>query len=325
MRQYIIRRVLISLAVLLGISMALYSLIRAMPADYVTLSTSASQKITLEQKERLREIYGLNKGVLEGYAGWLINTLKGDFGISLIYARPVGEILARYMPVTVSVASIALFFEIMIGVPLGIVAAKHRNSKIDYAITAFVFIGISLPSFFFAAVLKKAFGFYGLNILPISGMLNPRVDYDSFTLEKLADYARHLILPITVFVFVSCGTWLRYTRASMIEALDSDYARTARAKGVPEFKVVYSHAFRNTLIPIITLLGGQLPVLFSGAMITENLFAIEGLGNIALKASNMSDVPYLMAFNMMLAFFTVLGYLISDVLYAVADPRIRLN
>jgi peptide/nickel transport system permease protein len=296
-----------------------------MPADYVTLSTSASQRITPEQKERLREIYGLNQGVIKGYIDWLSNALRGDFGVSLIYARPVGEILLKYMPVTFSVAFIALIFELLFGVPLGVLAAKYRNTKIDYIITAFVFIGISLPSFFFAAILKKTFGFYGFNILPISGMLNPRVTYDGFSFAKLADYARHLILPITVFVFINCGTWLRYTRASMIESLDSDYVRTARAKGVPEFQVVYSHAFRNALIPIATLLGAQLPVLFSGALITENLFAIEGLGNIALKASNMSDVPYLMAFNMTLAVFTILGYLISDILYAVVDPRIRLS
>lgn len=325
MRQFIIRRLLISIVVLLGVSMMLYTLVRSMPSDYVTLTTSTTQKITQEQKDHLRELFGLGDSIPVGYVKWLGNALKGDFGISLIYARPVGEVMMSAMPVTFSVAAIALFFEILLGIPLGIIAAKKRNTWVDYLITALVFIGISMPSFFLAAMLKRIFGYYGLNILPISGMLNPKVIYKTFTFAKLVDYFMHLIMPISVFVFVSAGQWLRYTRANMIETLSSDYVRTARAKGVPERVVVYSHAFRNTLITIVTLLGAQLPVLFSGALITENLFAIVGLGNIGLKASYMADVPYLMAFNMFLAVCTVVGYLISDILYAVVDPRIRLS
>lgn len=325
MRQYIIRRVLVSLVVLLGVSMMLYTLVRSMPSDYVTLTTSSTQKITQEQKDRLRELFGLADSIPVGYIKWLGNAVRGDFGISLIYAKPVGEVMASAMPVTFSVAAISLFFEILFGIPLGIVAAKKRNTWVDYLITAFVFIGISMPSFFLAALLKRTFGYYGLNILPISGMLNPKVIYKAFTFAKFIDYVQHLIMPIAVFVFVYTGQWLRYTRANMIEALSSDYVRTARAKGVPERTVVYSHAFRNTLITIVTLLGAQLPALFSGALITENLFAIVGLGHIGLNASYMGDVPYLMAFNMFLAVCTVVGYLISDILYAVVDPRIRLS
>ncbi len=325
MRQYIIRRILISIVVLLGVSMILYTLSRLMPADYVTLSTSTSTKITEEQRTHLREVYGLDKSIPEGYIGWLGKALQGDLGTSLIYARPVTEVMGHAMGTTFAISLIALFFELLLAIPLGIIAAKRRNTGTDYLITAFVFIGISLPSFFFAVLLKNAFGYYGLNILPISGMLNPRVIYDGFSLAKLLDYAQHLIMPITVFVLVSCGAWLRYTRANMIEALGSDYVRTARAKGVPEKTVVRSHAFRNTLVPIVTLLGAQLPGLFSGAIITENLFGIMGMGGIGLKAAEMADVPYLMAFNMFLAVCTVLGYLISDVMYAVVDPRIRLS
>lgn len=325
MRQYIIRRLLISIVVLLGVSMLLYVLVRSMPADYVTLTTSTTQKITQEQKDNLRNIFGLGDSIPVGYVKWLSRAIQGDFGTSLIYARPVGEVMMKAMPVTFAVALIALFFEILIGIPLGIIAAKKRNTWVDYVITAFVFIGISMPSFFLAALLKRTFGFYGFNLLPISGMLNPKVIYKAFTFSKFMDYAQHLIMPITVFVFLYAGQWLRYTRANMIEALSSDYVRTARAKGVPERTVVYSHAFRNTLITIVTLIGAQLPALFSGAIITENLFAIVGLGNIGLNASYMGDVPYLMAFNMFLAVCTVVGYLISDILYAVVDPRIRLS
>jgi peptide/nickel transport system permease protein len=325
MRQFILRRLLISLAVLAGVSMLLYALVRSMPADYVTLSTSAMQKVTQEQKDQLRRIYGLDKGLISGYMDWLRNALRGDLGTSLVFARPVSEIIKTYLPVTFTVSLLALIFELLFGIPLGIIAARRRNTAADHVITAGVFIGISIPSFFLAALLRRAFGFYGLNLLPTAGMLNPRIVYHGFSLAKLADYAQHLILPVAVFTIVHTGVWLRYTRANMIEALDSDYVRTARAKGVPERQVVYSHAFRNTLIPTVTLLGAQLPGLFSGAIIMENLFAIQGLGNIALKAANMSDIPYLMGFNMFLAVCTVAGYLISDILYAAADPRIRLS
>lgn len=326
MRQYIIRRVLIALIVLLGVSIMLYTLLRSMPSDYVSLATSTSPKMTDEMRAHLREIYGLDKSIIGGYFDWLKAALKGDLGTSLIFARPVTEIIKQYAPVTFSVAFIALVLELLIAIPLGILAARKQYTKTDYIITVCVFIGLSVPIFFLASVLKRSFGFYGLNILPQSGMLTARINYPKhMTWAKLMDYFRHLILPITCFVITGCGGMLRYTRTNMLDALSADYVRTARAKGVPERQVVYSHAFRNTLIPIVTLLGSSLPGLFSGAAITEGLFSLEGLGNIALRAANMADVPYMMGFNMFLAILTVLGYLISDILYAVVDPRVRLS
>lgn len=325
MRQYIVRRLLISVVVLIGVSMLLYALVRSMPSDFVSLSTSTSTKITEADRQHLREAFGLDKSIPRGYVDWLFSALRGDLGKSLHFARPVTEVMSSRIGVTFSISLLALFFELLLGVPLGILAARRRNSGVDYTITGFVFLGISLPSFFLAALLKKALGPTGLGLLPISGMLNARVIYNSLNLAKFLDYLRHFAMPVAVFVLTSCGVWLRYTRANMIEALNSDYVRTARAKGVPERKVVYSHAFRNTLIPIVTLLGGSLPGLFSGAIITENLFGLEGLGHAGLTASFMADIPYLMAFNMFLAICTVVGFLISDILYAVVDPRIRLS
>jgi peptide/nickel transport system permease protein len=324
-RSYIMRRLAVSIVVLIGISIIIYALVRSMPSDYVSMATSSSTKISEEQRNQLRAIYGLDKSIPAGYIDWLLQVARGNLGTSLVYARPVAEVIGKNMGITFTVALLSLFVELLLGIPLGILAAKRRNTTTDYIITAFVFIGISVPTFFLAALLKKWFGFGGLNWLPTAGMLNPRVIYKSFTYAKLIDYAKHLILPIAVFAITSCGVWLRYTRGSMIEALESDYVRTARAKGVPERVVVYSHAFRNTLIPIVTLIGASLPGLFSGAIITENLFGIQGLGNIAMKASQMSDVPYLMGFNMFLAICTIIGYLISDILYAVVDPRVRLS
>lgn len=306
--------------------MMLYALVRSMPADYVSLSTSSSQKITEEMRQNLRAIYGLDKGIVEGYFDWLWAALHGDLGVSLTRNRPVAEVIAEYAPVTFTVAFIALILELLIAIPLGIAASRRQYSKFDYAVTAFVFIGISMPIFFLAALLKRCLGPYGVNLLPISGMLTARVNYpDGMTMAKLIDYARHLILPIICFVVTGVGGYLRYVRTNMLDALSADYVRTARAKGLPENTVVYRHAFRNTLIPIVTILGGSLPGLFSGAAVTEGIFALEGLGNIALNASYMADIPYLMGFNMFLVVLTVVGYLITDILYAVVDPRVRLG
>lgn len=326
MKQYIIRRVAISFIVLIGVSIMLYSITRMMPSDYVSLSTSGNTQMTEEQLEHLRSLYGLDKGYVEGYLSWLNGVLHGDLGDSFKYKKPVVDIIKQYAPITFTVAFIALILEFLIAVPLGILAARKQYSKIDYIIVFVTFMGISLPIFFFAMILKAIFGPAGLDWLPISGMLTARVNYgDGMSWAKFLDYAKHLILPITCFVITSVGSLLRYTRTNMLEVLNADYVRTARAKGVSESKVIHKHAFRNTLIPIVTMIGGSLPGLFSGAAITEGLFAIEGLGKLALEASYMADIPYLMGFNMFLAVLTLAGTLLSDILYAVVDPRVRYS
>ncbi len=325
MKQYIIRRVIISFIVLIGVSIMLYALTRLMPSDFVDISTANNLKITQEQKDHLRKLYGLDTGIVEGYFSWLGNVLKGDLGTSLYYKKPVTYLIKKYAPVTFTVAFIALIIELLLAIPLGMIAATRQYSKFDYIIVIFTFMGISLPIFFFAVILKRVFGPLGLNLLPVAGMLNARVTYTGFTWAKLNDYARHMILPITCFVITNVGGLLRYTRTNMLEVLNSDYVRTARAKGLPQQVVYGKHAFRNTLIPIVTMVGGMLPALFSGAAITEGLFAIEGLGHMALNASYQADIPYLMGFNMFLAVLTLIGTLLADILYAVVDPRIRYS
>lgn len=231
MKQYIIRRILIALIVLFGVSLMLYTLIRLMPSDYVTLSTSNSIKMTDEIRDNLRAIYGLDKGIIAGYFDWLFKTLRGDLGHSLIFNKPVIEVIKQYAPITFSIAIIALVLQLLVAIPLGILAAKKQYEFTDYAITAAVFIGISLPTFFFAALLKKWFGFYGLNILPVSGMLTARVTYTGFTFAKFLDYSKHLILPILTFVITGSGGMLRYTRTNMLECLNADYIELLEQKG----------------------------------------------------------------------------------------------
>lgn len=322
MKQYIIRRLLISFVVLFGVSFLLYVIIRSMPSDYVTNITAGNPNVTAEMERRMREVYGLDKGILDGYLSWLWDAARGDFGVSFIYQKPVTEIIGRYAPITFALAFTALLLEMLLAIPLGIMAARKQYSRTDYVIVTIALMGISLPTFFFAGVLKRIFA-VGLGILPLSGMVNARASYEGFA--RIMDIAKHLVLPCTVFVITGVGGLLRYTRTNMLEVLSADYVRTARAKGLPERKVVGKHAFRNTLIPVVTLIGGMIPSLFSGAVITEGIFAIEGLGNIALNAVYNGDIPYLMGFNMFIAVLTLLGTLVADILYAVVDPRVRLG
>ena len=300
----------------------LYAICRTMPSDYVTLKTAGNPNVTKEMQDRMREVYGLDKGFMEGYLSWLGDAVRGDFGTSFVYQKPVIEIITKYAPITFALAAIAMFIEVLLAIPFGILAARKQYSKMDYTIVAIALMGISLPSFFFAAILKRIFA-VGLKVLPLSGMVDARASYEGFA--RIMDIGEHLILPITVFVITGVGSLLRYTRTNMLEVMNADYVRTARAKGLPEHTVIGKHAFRNTLIPIVTLIGGMIPGLFSGAVITEGIFSIEGLGNIALTAVNNGDIPYLMGFNMFIAVMTLLGTLIADVLYAVVDPRVRLS
>ncbi len=320
MKQYIIKRLLISILVLFGVSILLYGIAHMVPGDYVSNISSGNQNITPEMEQRMREAYGLDKGPVEGYISWLGDAIRGDFGTSFVYKEPVTSIIIKYMPATLALAGISMVLELLLAIPLGILAARRQYSFTDYTIVAIAIVGISLPSFFFAAVLKRVFAI-GLGVLPISGMVTARANFTGFAL--FADMAKHFVLPVTVFVLTSMGSYLRYVRTNMLEVLSADYVRTARAKGLPERKVIAKHAFRNTLIPIVTLFGSMIPALFSGAVITESIFALEGLGNIALKAVYAGDIPYLMGFNMFIAALTLIGTLVSDVLYAVVDPRVR--
>ncbi len=217
---------------------------------------------------------------------------------------------------------IAFVLELLIAIPLGVISAVKQYSKTDYTISVIALAGISLPTFFFATLLKLLFsvklgwfdlvGLYGRNYVQLS------------TLGKIGDMAYHLVLPIMTLVIISIGGLMRYTRTNMLEVLNADYIRTARAKGLSEGKVIYHHAFRNTLIPLVTIIGGSLPGLFSGALITETLFAIPGIGYISYQAMISGDIPFSMFFMTFIAVLTLASNLIADILYAVVDPRVRL-
>ena len=328
MFKYIIKRILISILILVGVSFVLYALLRCMPTDFVEQKIlnlyQAGATTSDEFIEQMYKTYGLDGTIIEGYFKWLGSALHLDFGKSFINQRPVlSEIFDKdRMGTSFFVAAVATVFEFLIAIPLGITAATHQYSLRDYIITILVLVGISLPSFFFGQLLKDIFA-NKLGWFPVSGMKTAGITYDS-AWEAFTDYARHMFIPILTVVILSIGARMRMTRTNMLEVLNSDYIRTARAKGLSENRVIYKHAFRNTMIPLVTSLAGLIPSLFSGAMITETVFDLEGIGKYALNAMTQGDIPVIMTYNMFLAALSVMGILLSDLMYAVVDPRVKL-
>lgn len=327
MFKYILKRLGISLLILLGVSFILYTLLRFMPTDFIehqiNTLTQNGGTVSEELIESLYRAYGLDGTPIEGYFRWLGNIFKLDFGKSFINRRDVlTEIFdPDKLGVSFTVAGIATIFEFLVAIPLGITAATHQYSIRDYVVTVLVLIGISLPSFFFGQMLKDIFA-NKLGWFPVSG-ISSGLTYDN-ALAEFADRVQHMFLPILTVVILSIGSRMRMTRTNMLEVLNSDYIRTARAKGLKEHTVIYKHAFRNTMIPLVTSLAGLIPSLFSGAMITEQVFDLPGMGKFALNAMTQVDIPVIMTYNMFLAALSVLGVLLADLMYAVVDPRVKL-
>lgn len=330
MLKYIAKRVGYSILILLGVSMIIYFLIRLMPVDFIQDKINAINQggatVSEETVNAMYAMYGLGddsfSGILNGYFTWLKALAQFDLGTSFVYGIPVARVIVEHMGISFAIALIATIFEFMIAIPLGITAATHQYSLRDYIVTILVMIGISLPSFFFGNMLKNVFALK-LGWFPASGLVNATVSFSGA--ELLLDYVRHLVIPITTIVILSIGARMRMTRTNMLEVMNSDYIRTARAKGLKEKVVINKHAFRNTLIPLVTSLAGLLPSLFSGAIITEQVFDLPGIGNIALDAMNRGDIPFIMGYNMFLALLSVLGVLLADLMYAVVDPRVKLE
>ena len=328
MFKYILKRIGISILILLGVSFILYALLRCMPTDFVeakilALNTSGNT-VTEEFKQQMYKTYGLDGNIVQGYLNWIKNICRLDFGRSFISQRTVVSEIFNPDRIGTSflVAAIATVFEFMIAIPLGITAATHQYSVRDYVVTVFVLIGISLPSFFFGQMLKDLFA-NKLRWFPVAGISDPNFTPANW-FEGMMDYLHHMVLPILTVVILSIGGRMRMTRTNMLEVLNSDYIRTARAKGLSERKVIYKHAFRNTMIPVVTGLAGLIPHLFSGAMITEQVFNLTGIGNYALTAMTQGDIPVIMTYNMFLAVLSVTGVLLADLMYAVVDPRVKL-
>lgn len=328
MLKYCIKRILLAVGILFGVSILLYFLVSQI--DMNVLWSQIPQNADVDPQEmydKMAKALGFGDksflGITKGYFRWLWNVLRGDFGTSLKYNEPVEQVIFKNMGVSFAVSLISTVLQLVIAIPLGIKCACNQYGKLDYTATFLTMIGISFPTFFLASIAIKIFS-VELGWFPVQGLGLAQLSDTATWWDKLTTVAWHLVLPIGVLVVLSIGSWSRYTRTNTLEVLNADYIRTARAKGLSERSVVYKHVFRNTLIPLVTVLAGTLPSLFGGAMITETIFALPGVGNVAYQAMLAGDIPFIMGYNMFIAVLTVIGILLTDIMYAVVDPRVKL-
>lgn len=329
MGEFLLKRLLLCILILFFVAFMVYALMYSLPMSYVETTARqlsqrpGSQKSAAEWIAELNVKYGFDRGIVGGFATWLKSAIRGDFGESWRWTVDVTQKFKDVIWFSFFLALIAFMLELGVAIPLGVVAARKQYSATDYTVTVIALIGISLPTFFTATLLKLVFA-VKLGWLDPSGMEGRNYLILS-DFGKFLDLAKHFILPAMTLTIVNIGPLMRYTRTNMLEVLNSDYIRTARAKGLSERKVINYHAFRNTLIPLITVLGGSLPSLFSGALITETIFDIGGLGFTSFHSITSGDIPYTMFYLTFIAVLTLLGNLIADILYAVVDPRVRVH
>ncbi len=329
MAKYTVKRLLYSALILFFVMFLIYVLMYNMPMGFIETkarelaSRPGASKSYSEWLADLNAQYGMDKGIVQGYFTWLKSAVRGEWGESWSWTVPVTQKFHDTVWYSFALGLVSFILEILIAIPLGIAAARKQYSFTDYFTTVVSMICISMPTFFLATILKYVFS-VKLGWFELTGMQGRNYQYLS-DFGKFLDVAKHFVLPAITITIISIGGLMRYTRTNMLEVLNADYIRTARAKGVPEKVVINKHAFRNTLIPLITTLGGSLPSLFSGALITETLFGIRGIGYASYYSMTQADIPFTMFYLAFISILTLLGNLISDLLYAVVDPRVRLN
>lgn len=313
MARYVLRRLLIAIPTLIVISMITYLVIDLMPGDSIDMMVDPSG--SAESIERRREAMGLNDPIYVRYFHWISEVAKGNLGYSTINNWPVADqVMERVIP-TLTLMGSALVLSLLLAFPIGIISAVKSNSKLDNILTVLTFSGISLPTFFVGLAGIYIFA-VKLKLVPTSMMQTPGGD------GSLGDRLHHLILPVSVLAIHQVALYMRLVRSSVIESMRKDFVRTARAKGLNEQSVIMRHAVRNSLLPVVSVLGVQLPGLFSGAVVTEQIFAWPGIGRLLVTSVYGRDYPVLMAIIMVTAILVVLSNLLTDILYAAVDPRI---
>ncbi|HML46615.1 MAG TPA: ABC transporter permease [Clostridia bacterium] len=320
MFKYILKRLLIAVPVFFGISIVVFALVMSMPGD--PFSGMLDPSMSAEYKQRLLQMYGYNDPVPVQYVKWLGRLLQGDLGYSNIYKARVLDIIGTRIGNTALLGGVALILSTFIGIPMGVWISTKRKSLLDNGATVFSFFGISIPSFFFGMLLILIFGMY-LKWLPASGMITTGANYTG--LAHVLDVVRHMIMPVLVLSLLNVASFMRYTRSSMIDVIGQDYIRTAKAKGLSNGRVILHHAFKNALIPIITVISLQVPSMLSGALLTETVFVWPGVGQLNYQAVQNRDYWLIMGIVMVLAVITLLVNIVADILYAVVDPRIRYD
>ncbi len=321
MLKYILRRLILLIPLLIGISLITFLVMHLAPGKPTDIQTQLNQKVSLQVRERLEKLYGLDKPVMVQYYNWIKRLARLDFGESFIDGRPVRNKIAERIPITLIINILSMMLILSIAVPVGIFSAVKEGTLFDRGMTIFVFIGFAMPTFWLALLLMKLFG-VTLQWLPVSGIRSIDFEHLSF-LAKLLDYAKHLFLPVMISAFTGLAGLSRYMRTNMIQVLRQDYIRSAYAKGLPEKRIYFRHALKNALLPVITILGLSIPGLIGGSVIAESIFAIPGMGKLFYDAVMSRDYPVIMGILVIGAFLTLIGNLIADVSYSVADPRIR--
>ncbi|WDF03289.1 ABC transporter permease [Shouchella hunanensis] len=318
MRHYVVKRLLYLIPTLIGASILIFFLYSLVPGNFI----DADPNLTAERKAELSALYGFDQPTFIRYFIWMGNLFQGDLGYSLQFQRPVSEVLGNYIWSSFIVAFASLFLTWGIAVVIGVVSATKQYSFFDGFVTFLVFAAMATPSFFLGLIVIKLFA-VDLGWLPAGGMTSSGMNYTGWA--RMKGILEHMILPVLVLTMLGIGGLTRYFRTNMLEVIKMDFVRTARAKGLKEKVVIYKHALRNALLPAITLFAFELPALFSGAIIIEQIFNWPGIGAIYMQAFSVRDYPLLMGFTMFIALLTVISNLLADLLYGVADPRVRVK
>lgn len=322
MLLYLSKRLLLMVPLLLGITLISFVVIHLAPGEPTDMQTQLNPEVGVELQQRLRAQYDLDQPLMVQYGKWLGRLVRFDFGDSFSQdRRPVTAKIAERLPITILINVLSIGLILLVAVPIGIVSAVRRNSHFDRLTTIFVFIGFATPSFWLALLLMDFLGVrYGL--FPIVGLKSLGYDYLSWS-GQILDVLHHLVLPVFVSAFGGLAGFSRYMRANMLEVVRQDYILTARAKGLTEKAVIWKHALRNALLPVITILGLSVPGLIGGSVIFETIFAIPGMGKLFYDGVMMRDYPLIMGILVIGAVLTLVGNLLADLGYALADPRIR--
>ena len=328
MTKFIVRRLILGIFIVFFGSMVAYAVVRSLPTSFVErmarqLSSLPGAKSYSELITQLNRMYGLDSSVLEGFFKWFGYAIRGEFGYSWKFNQPVVEKFGSVIWYSVIINLFTFVLQAVICIPLGILAARKQYSATDYTVTVVALMGISLPTFFLATLLKYIFSIK-LGWFDLYGIVG-RMHEQMTSWQQVLDIAQHMVLPVVTLMILSIGGLMRYTRTNMLEVLNADYIRTARAKGLSEKVVINKHAFRNTLIPLISYASYLLPSMFSGSMITETLFQIPGIGYISYQAITQGDIPFTMFYIVFIEVLTQFSLIIADIAYAAADPRVRAN
>ena len=318
MTRFVVSRLLQALVVLGVMSFVIYGLIGLMPGDPIDVMITANPELTQADADRLRARYGLDRPIIERYGAWAADALSGDFGYSRVHARPVLEVLLPRLGNTLLLLGTSLVLAVSIAVPLGVMAALRPSGWADTVINLGCFAGISVPPFWLALLMMMLFA-VTLGWLPAGGMGS--VGVTGFW-ESLEDRVRHLALPVLTLTLVTVGGYIRYVRAAMMAELRQDYVRTAEAKGVGRARLVWRHALRNALIPLVTVLALDFGMLFSGALITETMFAYLGMGKLIYDSILGNDFNLALVGLLVATVMTLIGSFLADIAYVGLDPRV---